>query len=151
MERKKKLAPVYDLLGKKLEKLNLACEMMMFDFGDLKLHTQGLTRIVKDGDILTTTLDYQNWDGADDTQNDEWYFVERFRDAIVGGMVTSVTVCDTNDLRIELDNGIRIEVLVSNGYSHYEPMCEQWRFFKHRDKTYPHITVYNKEIDVYSE
>ena len=69
----------------------------------------------------------------------------------MGGMVTSVTVCDTNDLRIELDNGICIEVLVSNGYSHYEPMCEQWRFFKHRDKTYPHITVYNKEIDVYSE
>ena len=74
------------------KKLNLACEMMMFDFGDLKLHTQGLTRIVKDSDILTTTLDYQNWDGADDTHNDEWYFVERFRDAIVGGVVTSITV-----------------------------------------------------------
>lgn len=101
---------VLGMQNQKLEALNMACEMMMFDFGIYKLHTQCLTRIIKGNDILVTTLDYQSWDGEKDTNNDEWYFVDKFRDEIVGGVVVSVELSAINDLRLELSNGIVIEL-----------------------------------------
>ena len=60
------------IIGKQFTDLHLACEMMMFTFGEYALHTQCLTRIIHENDILVTTLDYQNWDGEVDTNNDEW-------------------------------------------------------------------------------
>ena len=136
------------IIGKQFTDLHLACEMMMFTFGEYALHTQCLTRIIHENDILVTTLDYQNWDGEVDTNNDEWYFVEQHREKIVGGIVMSVDVSALHDVIVVLDNGIRIELIINNGYHHFDEECEQWRLFKIDDYSYPHITVYSKTVDI---
>ena len=136
------------IVGKQLVALNMACEMMMFSFEKYELHTQCLTRIICDDDILVTTLDYQSWDGETEENNDEWYFVEQNRDKIVGGTVTSVKVNTLHDVTIVLDNGISIELFVKNGYHHYDDEQEQWVFFKYHDHSYPFITVCNKTVDI---
>ena len=136
------------IVGTQLVALNMACEMMMFSFEKYELHTQCLTRIICDNDILVTTLDYQSWDGETEENNDEWYFVEQNRDKIVGGTVTSVKVNTLHDVTIVLDNGISIELFVKNGYHHYDDEQEQWVFFKHHDHSYPFITVCNKTVDI---
>ena len=136
------------IVGKQLDGLNLACEMMMFSFEEYALHAQCLTRIICDNDILVTTLDYQSWDGEVDSNNDEWYFVERHRAEIVGGIVTSVNVTPLHDVVIILDNGIRIELFIKNGYCHFDDEHEQWVFFKCDDHSYPFITVYSKTVDI---
>ena len=136
------------LRGRRLSKLNLACEMMMFEFEGYALHTQSLTRIIKDNDILVTTGDYQNWDGECEENNDEWYFVGKYRDAILDGRVCSVEVNRVNDLRIELDNGILIEVLISNGYSHFDEEKEQWRFFETGKGDLRDLVVYGKSVEM---
>jgi len=136
------------IVGKQLDSLNLACEMMMFSFGKYALHAQCLTRIICENDILVTTLDYQNWDGEAEDNNDEWYFVEQYRAKIVGGIVTSVNVTPLHDVVIILDNGIRIELFVKNGYHHFDDEHEQWVFFKRHDRSYPFITVYSKTVDI---
>ena len=136
------------IVGKQLVALNMACEMMMFSFEKYELHTQCLTRIICDNDILVTTLDYQSWDGETEENNDEWYFVEQNRDKIVGGTVTSVNVNALHDITIVLDNGISIELFVKNGYHHFDDEQEQWVFFKHHNHSYPFITVYNKTVDI---
>ena len=136
------------IVGKQLTELYLACEMMMFSFEEYALHTQCLTRIICKNDILVTTLDYQNWDGEIDTNNDEWYFVEQYRDKIIGGIVMSVSVSSFHDVTIILDNGIKIELINKNGYNHFDDECEQWRFFKVNTHSDPHITVYSKTIDI---
>lgn len=64
--------------------------MLMFHFGNYALHTQCLTRIVKNNDILVTTQDYQSWDGEESENNDEWHNLDKFEPVIVGGKVTSV-------------------------------------------------------------
>ena len=136
------------IVGKRLDAINLACEMMMFSFGEYELHTQCLTRIICENDVLVTTLDYQSWDGETEENNDEWYFVEQNRDKIVGGTVTSVNVNALHDITIVLDNSISIELFVKNGYQHFDDEQEQWVFFKHHDHSYPFITVYNKSVDI---
>lgn len=136
------------IVGKQLVALNMACEMMMFSFEKYELHTQCLTRIICDNDILVTTLDYQSWDGETKENNNEWYFVEQNRDKIVGGTVTSVKVNALHDVTIVLDNGISIELFVKNGYHHYDDEQEQWVFFKHHDHSYPFVTVCNKTVDI---
>ena len=77
-----------------------------------------------------------------------WYFVEKYRAKIVGGIVTSVNVNSLHDVLIILDNGIRIELFVKSGYYHFDDEHEQWRFFKCHDYSSPHITVYSKTIDI---
>ena len=136
------------IVGKRLNSLRLACEMMMFSFEEYALHTQCLTRIICKNDVLVTTLDYQSWDGETEENNDEWYFVKKNRDKIVGGTVTSVNVNALHDITIVLDNSISIELFVKNGYQHFDDEQEQWVFFKHHDHSYPFITVYNKSVDI---
>ena len=136
------------IVGKRLDALNLACEMMMFNFEDYALHTLCLTRIIRDDDILVTTFDYQSWDGVNDTNNDERYFVEKYRDKIVGGTVTSVHVSAVFDVEIVLDSGVRIELFIKNGYHHFDDEQDQWMFFKQGDHSYPFITVRNKTVDI---
>ena len=136
------------IVGKRLDALNLACEMMMFNFEDYALHTLCLTRIIGDNDILVTTFDYQSWDGVNDTNNDERYFVEKYRDKIVGGAVTSVCVSAVYDVEIVLDSGVRIESFIKNGYHHFDDEQDQWIFFKQGDNSYPFITVRNKTVDI---
>ncbi len=136
------------IIGKQLTELHLACEMMMFSFGEFALHTQCLTRIIHEEDVLVTTLDYQNWDGEDDKNNDEWYFIKQYKESIVGGIVTSINVSSLYDVIIVLDNGIKIELINKNGYHHFDDESEQWRFFKAGDYSYPHITVYSKTVDI---
>lgn len=142
---------IHTIVGKKLDDLNLACEMMMFSFGEFELHAQCMTRILKEHDILTTTLDYQSWDEVCDKNNDEWYFVSQFKNQIVGGTVVSVEISNVNDVAIILDNGIQIQILITNGYHHYREEQEQWVFFKHNDHSYPFITVYNRSVDIVAE
>ena len=40
------------IVGKQLDALNMACEMMMFSFGEYELHAQCLTRIIYENDVL---------------------------------------------------------------------------------------------------
>lgn len=47
---------VEKILGFHLTEIGRACEMLMFHFENYALHTQCLTRIVKNNDILVTTL-----------------------------------------------------------------------------------------------
>ena len=136
------------IIGKQLDALNMACEMMMFSFEKYELHSQCLTRIICKNDVLVTTLDYQSWDGEIEENNDEWYFVKQNKDKIVGGTVTSVKVNALHDVTIVLDNSISIELFVKNGYHHFDDEQEQWVFFKHNDHSYPFITVYNKSVDI---
>ena len=136
------------IVGKQLDALNMACEMMMFSFGTYALHAQCLTRIICENDILVTTLDYQSWDGEAEENNDEWYFVERNRAKIVGGTVTFVNVNALHDVVIVLDNGIRIELFINNGHHHFDDEHEQWVYFKPHDHSYPFITVYSKTVDI---
>ena len=136
------------IVGKRLDAINLACEMMMFSFEKYALHTQCLTRIICENDIFVTTLDYQSWDGGEESNNDEWYFIEQHRAKIVGGRVLSVDISPLRDVTVILDNGVRIELFVQNGYHHFDDECEQWRFFKVEDYSHPHITVYSKTVDI---
>ncbi|MDE6520353.1 MAG: hypothetical protein K2K91_07870 [Ruminococcus sp.] len=113
-----------------LTEFNLACEMMMFDFGQYIIHSSCLTRIVKNNDILFTTLDYQTWDGENCRNNDEWFFKDKFCDQIVGGRVVSAEINQLNDVKIQLDNGVLIEIFIANGYNHYDDETEQFRLIK---------------------
>ena len=117
------------IVGKQLDAINLACEMMMFSFEDYAIHSQCLTRIIAKNDIFVTTMDYQSWDGENDKNNDEWYFVDKYKEQIVGGIVLSVNLNALNDLSLTLNNGITIELFVQNGYNHFDDEREQWRFF----------------------
>ena len=136
------------IVGKRLDALNMACEMLMFSFEKYELHVQCLARIVAENDILVTTLDYQSWDGEAEENNDEWYFIEQNRAKIVGGMVTSININALHDVVITLDNGIIIELFIKNGYHHFEEEHEQWVFFRHNDHSCPFVTVYNKTVDI---
>ena len=138
------------IVGKQLVSINLACEMMMFSFGEYELHAQCFTRIIRNNDILVTTLDYQSWDGEISTNNDEWFFLEQFKPQITGGIV-SVDINPRYDVTIKLDSGIIIELYVKNGYQHFEEEHEQWVFFKRNDNSHPFITVYNKTVDISTE
>lgn len=139
---------LHTIVGKRLDAINLACEMMMFSFEEYALHTQCLTRIICENDILVTTLDYQSWDGEVEENNDERYFIEQNRGIIVGSMVTDVNINALHDVVIILNNGIRIELLVKNGYHHFDDDYEQWVFFKRHDHSSPFITVYSKTVDI---
>ena len=136
------------IIGKQLDSLHLACEMMMFNFEGYALHAQCLTRIIYENNILVTTFDYQNWDGKIEENNDEWYFVEQYREKIIGGVVTSVSVTPIYDVVINLDNGVSIELFIKNGDHHFDDECRQWDFFKAGDHTFPFVTVYNKTVDI---
>lgn len=139
------------ILGKQLDTLTLACEMMMFSFEGYALHAQCLTRIICGDDVLVTTLDYQSWDGEEEGNNDEWYFVEQHISRIVGGIVVSVNVSPLRDVTIILDNGIRIELLIQNGYHHFDDEHEQWVFFRRHDHSHPFVTVYSKTVVIAEE
>lgn len=136
------------IIGKKLDAINLACEMMMFSFEEFELHAQCLVRIIYNNDILVTTLDYQSWDGKTEENNDEWYFVEQYRTKIVGGIVITAEITSLNDLVIILDNGIRIELFIKNGYHHFDDEAEQWVFFKRHDHSHPFVTAYSKTVNI---
>ncbi|MBR2974819.1 MAG: hypothetical protein IKC47_03660 [Clostridia bacterium] len=141
------------IVGKKLNHLKPIFEVMSFGFGEYALHTLGLTRIIKDNDILVTTLDYQNWDGEEAFNNDEHYFIKKFNDQIVGGVVTSIKVSPLYDLKIEMDNGVRVEVYVQNGHHHFDRDNNQWLFFKVDEEgdNAPFVSVYNKTVDITGE
>ena len=139
---------INNIIGLKLEEINLACEMIMLNFGNYKIHFQSFTRVIKNNDILLTTLDYQSWDKKEDKNNDEWYFLEKYKKEILNGIVIDVSLTKTNDLTIVFDNGITIETYISNGYSHYEEEQEQWRLILKLDNEESYdIVIYNKHIE----
>ena len=135
------------LVGKKLLHLCCEVEILDFDFAPLALHAMGCSRVIKDNDILVTTLDYQSWDQSESTHNDEWFNVERFRSEITGGTVLSVELSPCHDLRITLDNDVIIECLIANAYPHYDGELEQWVLFElTNDHSGAFLTVYNKRV-----
>ena len=145
------------IIGLKLDSVRYACEMLTFDFAQYALHVQCLARIIKNDDVLVTTLDYQSWDGEDEDNNDEYYNLEKYRTQIEGGKVVSVELNSLFDLIITLDNDITIQILIQNGYAHYESESEQYRFFEassgdaaERENLPPHYLVYSKHIEIHS-
>ncbi len=143
---------VNSLVGRQLIYLCCEAEILDFGFGELVLHGMGCSRIIKNNDILVTTLDYQSWDQAESTHNDEWFNLKRFHDEILGGSVVSVRVSPWHDLCIRLDNGVMIECLVANAWPHYEEALEQWVLFRPVGKgrgTF--LTVYNKDVAFWEE
>ena len=144
-----------NIVGLKLNAIRYACEMLMFDFERYTIHSQCLTRIIKDDDILLTTLDYQSWDGEHEENNDEYYNLAKYRSEIEGGKVLSVEVNPLCDVIIALDNEITIQILIQRSYSHYVEENEQYRFFKVSDdetenkKLPPHYVVYSKHIEIH--
>lgn len=142
---------VNSLIGKKLVHFCCEVEILDFSFDPLALHAMGCSRVIKNNDILVTTLDYQSWDQMESTNNDEWFNMKRFHSEIVGGTVTSVAINSWHDLHIELDNGVTIECLIANAYPHFEEELEQWVLFEPTNKTKEHsgtlLAVYNKHVE----
>ncbi len=135
------------LIGRKLDNLNLACEMMMFIFGDISVHSQCFTRILHKDRILLTTLDYQNWDEITDTNNDEWHNLSQHKNIIVNNKVIKAEFTPTQDVFIQLENDICIQMFLSNGAPHYVEDCEQWRIFNNNVGT-PHVVIYSDHIRI---
>ncbi len=137
------------LLGQKL--IYITCEADILDIGFEKkiLHVSSLGRIVKNNRILLTTFDYQSWDEIESTNNDEWYNVEKHRQEIVGGIVVSVKISECGDLFISLNNGIEIEVFVSEAEHHYGCQEEQWVLFDNKEEksSIYFLTQYNDGIE----
>lgn len=134
------------LNGKRLSDLNLACEMMMFLFDNIAVHSQCFTRIMRKEQILLTTLDYQNRDETDDKNNDEWYNLSLHKNLIINNRVSRTQLTDSNDLFIWLENDIQIQMLISNGSPHYVEDSEQWRIFPIDNEDSPHTVVYSNSI-----
>lgn len=135
-------------IGKSLEGLHCICEMLDFCFSDnLVLHGLGLTRIFLNDDLIITTIDYNSWDQTDSKHNDEWFNTEKYKNQIIGGKVTNISIRKSNDLFLELDNGVRIECFVANADPHYDTECEQWILFEHtEDHSGRFLTAYNKRL-----
>ncbi len=144
-----------NIVGLKLNAIRYACEMLMFNFERYTIHSQCLTRIIKDDDILLTTLDYQSWDGEHEENNDEYYNLAKYKSEIEGGKVLFVEVNPLCDVIIALDNEITIQILIQCSYAHYVEENEQYRFFKVSDdetenkKLPPHYVVYSKHIEIH--
>ena len=134
------------LSEKTLDSLNLACEMMMFTFGDIAIHSQCFTRIMLKEQVLLTTLDYQSWDQENEKNNDEWYNLSLYKKSILNNRVTKTLLTNTNDAFIWLENDISIQIFISNGSPHYVEDCEQWRIFEVDNKESSHIVVYSNSI-----
>lgn len=148
------------IVGLRFTDVGWACNMLMFAFGDngeeYAIHAQCFTRIIKNGDILVTTFDWQSWDGEHDKNNDFLYNLKKFKSDIEGGIVLSVEVNSLFDLIITLDNGVIIQIFIDNSYPHYVEELEQYRFFEgEHNKTEeqenfpPHYVVYSKHIEVH--
>lgn len=137
------------LVGIKLKDIKLACQMIILNFGNIGIHCQQFTRVSKNDDILFTTLDYQSWDEKVDTNNDEKYFFDKYRNEIIGGAVVRIIYNKFNDLTIIFDNGVVIETFVSNGYNHFVDEIEQWRLLINTsDDDSKHIVIYNKKVEM---
>lgn len=128
----------------------------MFTFEKYAIHTQSLTRIINADDILVTTCDYQSWDGEISENNDEWYNVNKYKSIILNGKVTSVKLSPLYDLQITMDNRITIQILIENGYAHYDEEREQYRFFEiaqengaeEQESNRKHYVIYSKHIEI---
>ena len=123
---------IHSLVGKRLLNVCCAAEILTFDFFPLALHASGYARIIKNSDILVTTLDYQSWELSESTNNDEWF---------------NATLSPWNDLHIELDNGVIIECLIANSYPHYNDEQEQWVLFERGKDHKLFLTVYSKRVE----
>jgi len=138
---------VDSLNGKSLDDLSLVCEMMTFTFGDIAIHSQCFTRIIRKEQVLVTTLDHQNWDGENEENNDERYNLSLYKNLILHNRVTKALLTSTNDVLIWLENDIAIQIWISNGTPHYAEDCEQWRIFQINNEDSPHIVVYASSIE----
>ena len=135
--------------GLQLQNINCACEMLMLDFEGYAFHALGLTRVILNDDILFTSHDYQSWDGENDKHNDEWYFLDKYREKILGGTVTELVVSPLHDLKIYFDNHLIIECYIANGFHHYDDENEQYTFFERKKTGFrKFLAIYNKRITI---
>ncbi len=135
--------------GLQLQSINCACEMLMLDFEGYAFHALELTRVILNNDILFTSHDYQSWDGENDKNNDEWYFLDKYREALLGGTVTDIAFSPLHDLKIYFDNHLIIECYIANGCHHYDDENEQYTFFERKKTGFrKFLAVYNKRITI---
>lgn len=150
------------IVGLRFTDVGWACNTLLFNFGgnDVKyaIHAQCFTRIIKNNDILVTTIDWNSWDGEHDENNDYLYNLKKFKPDIEGGMVVSVEVNALFDVIIKLDNGVIIQLFIGNSYQHYDDEWEQYRFFEsysddedYESENPPHYVVYSKHIEIHGE
>ena len=67
---------------------------------------------------------------------------------MMNGSIQISFISKSNDLFVEMDNGVRIECYISNAYPHYEEECEQWLLFEHtEDHSGRRLTAYNKRLE----
>lgn len=104
-------------------------------------------KVFLNDDLLITTIDYHAWTLADGKNNDEWYNKDQYKDIIIRGRVTKISINKSNALFVELDNSVRIECCVANAYPHYEKEQEQWLLFEHtKDHSGRFPGAYNKSL-----
>lgn len=134
-------------IGKELLDINLVCEMMCFNFGEMHFHAQGFTRVLQNDEILVTTLDYQHWDEKDDKNNDEWINMAQFKKVILNNRIERFELMPINDIFIYLENGICVQSFNRNGPLHFGDCDEQWRFLIKNNENDIHIVAQGKTIE----
>lgn len=135
------LTSVYELVGQTLRDLGAHHQILIFRFGEYEIHADCFTRIVRDGKILLTSLDYQSWDGTDYTHNDMYSNIAAHGGDLIGQTVQSVEISPVHDLLITLSKDARIEILCSAGSRRFSDEAEQWFFYKPKDPEYPFLSV----------
>ena len=148
IQMRKKLNGLLDtFIGKELLDINLVCEMMCFNFGEMSFHAQGFTRVLQNDEVLVTTLDYQHWDEVDDKNNDEWLNMNQCKNVIINNKIERIDLLSNNDVFIYLENGICIQSFNCNGPLHFSDYNEQWRFVLNSNENNVHIVAQGKMIE----
>ena len=148
---KNEFHPVFDLIGQTLSDLGAHYEILILRFGEYEIHASCFARIVLNGEILLTTLDYQSWDEKDHRHNDMYISIAKHGEALLGQKVQTVEISPANDLFVTLDNNARIEIFSSNGKLQLTDEIEQWFFYKPKDKAYPYLSITNNCVETESK
>ena len=141
------LTPVYELVGQVMTDLGAYYEILILRFGEYEIHVSCFARILHNGKILLTTMDYQSWDEKDHKHNDMYLNIAKHGATLIGQTVRSVEVSKVNDLFLVLDNGARIEIFSSEGSHRLSEESEQWFFYKPKDSSYPNMAVYSSGVE----
>ena len=139
-------SPVLELIGQTLTDIKVRYDLLMLRFGDYELHASCFTRVLRNHDILFTTMDYQSWDEEEYTHNDMYLNIADWGEKIIGQKVCSIDISPIYDLVIVLDNDTQIEIFNSEGKRRMTEEGEQWFFYKPEDESYPFLSVYSKHI-----
>lgn len=143
-----KFAPIYELIGQTLHDLGVYYDILKLRFGEYEIHVSCFARILLDDQILLTTEDYRSWDEKDYKHNDMYLNIAKHGASLIGHRVRAVEISTVNDLHIILDNDARIEIFNSNGNLHFSEGGEQYFFYKPKDKSYPFLSITNRNVEL---